>query len=81
MKKMIIGAAVFASALVALRRFGPAIREGAMKKCHQMMSKCQEMFGQQAGSPPDAACTSAAMPGPEKAAARKPRPAEAARAI
>ncbi len=81
MKKMIIGAAVFASALVVLRRFGPEIREGAMKKCHQMMSKCQEMFGQQAGSPTDAACMSAAMPGAEKAAAGEHGPAEAARVI
>ena len=80
MKKIIIGAAVFASALVALRRFGPAIQEGAMKKCHQMMSKCQEMFGQQASHPADTACMSAPTPGPEHAAAGEYGPAEATQA-
>ena len=81
MKKVIIGAAVsaavFAAGLAALRRFGPAIHERAMNKCHQMMGKCQEMFGQQAGRPVDTACMSAAAPGPEKAAAEEHEPAEA----
>jgi len=80
MKKMIIGAAVFAAALAALRRFGSAIHERAMKKCHQMMSKCQEMFGQQAGPPADMACKSATTPGPEQAAAGEHERAEATRA-
>ena len=51
MKMMIIGAAVLAAAAAAVRRFGPAIHQHAMNKCHQMMSKCGEMFSQQAGSP------------------------------
>lgn len=69
MKKMIIGAAVFAAALVALRRFGPAIHQRAMNKCHQMMGKCQEMFGQQAGTAADTGCMGATSPGPQQAAA------------
>jgi hypothetical protein len=80
MKKMIIGAAVFVAALAAARRFGPTIHERAMNKCHQMMSKCQEMFGQQAGTPADMACMSAATPGPEQAAAGEHEPEEATRA-
>ncbi len=79
-KKMIIGAAVFAAALAALRRFAPAIHERAMKKCHQMMSKCQEMFGQQAGSPADTASMSAATPGSGQAAAGEHGPAVTTRA-
>jgi hypothetical protein len=80
MKKMITGAAVFAAGLAALRRFAPAIHERAMNKCHQMMGKCGEMFGQQAGNPADTPCMSAATPGPEQAAADEHEPAEATRA-
>ena len=80
MKKMIIGAAVLVAALAAARRFGPTIHQRAMTKCHQMMSKCGEMFSQQAGSPAGMACTSTTTPGPEPAAAGKHEPAEAARA-
>ena len=36
MKKLLIGAAVFALAGAALRRFGPAIHELAMRKCGEM---------------------------------------------
>ena len=67
MKKMIIGTAVFVAALAAARRFGPAIHERAMSKCHQMMGKCQGMFSQQAGSPAGTACTGTATPGPGQA--------------
>jgi hypothetical protein len=80
MKKAIIGAAVFVAALAAARRFGPAIAQRGMKKCHQMMGKCQEMFSQQAGFPADAACMSATTPEPERAAAGEHEPAEATRA-
>ena len=80
MKKMIIGAAVFAAGLAALRRFGPAIQQSAMNKCHQMMSKCGEMFGQQAGSPAGAACADTATAGPGQAEAEGHEPAEAAAA-
>ncbi len=79
-KKIIIGAAVFVGALAAARRFGPAIRERAMTKCHQMMSKCGEMLGQQAGSPAGTPCVSAATPGPVQAAADEHEPAEATQA-
>ena len=77
MKKVIIAAAVFAGALVAARRFGPAIAQRAMNKCHQMMSKCGEMFGQQAGHPAEMGCMSAATPGSEQAAAGEHEPHEA----
>lgn len=80
MKKTIIGAAVFAAALAALRRFGPAIHERGMEKCRQMMSKCQETFGRQAGTPADKGCMSATAPGPEQAATEEHDPAEATRA-
>jgi hypothetical protein len=80
MIKMITGAAVFAAALAGLRRFGPAIHERAMKKCHQMMGKCREMLGQQAGTSADTACVSAATPVPEPAAAAEHERAEAVRA-
>lgn len=80
MKKMIIGTAVFVAALAAARRFGPAIHERAMSKCHQMMSKCGEMFSQQAGPRADMACMSAATPGPGQAAAGEHEPDEATRA-
>jgi len=69
MKKVIIAAAVFAVAGAAAHRFGPAIAQRAMNKCHQMMSKCQGMFGQQAGHPAEMGCMSAATPGPGQAAA------------
>ena len=77
MKKMIIGAAVSAAALAALRRFGPAIHERGMKKCHEMMNRCQEMAARQAGPPPNTCCMSAATPDPEQAAARERERAEA----
>jgi hypothetical protein len=80
MKKTIIGAAVFAAALAALHRFAPAIHQAAMNKCRQMISKCGEMLGQQAGTPAGAACVSATAPGPEQAAAGEPEPAEATQA-
>lgn len=79
MKKTIIGAAVVAAALAALRRFAPAIHHAAMNKCRQMMSKCGEMFTQQAGSPAGAACVSATAPGPQQAAGEH-EPAEATQA-
>lgn len=69
MKKVITAAAVFAVAGVAARRFGPAIAQRAMNKCHQVMGKCQEMFGQQAGHPAEMGCMSAAAPGSGQAAA------------
>jgi hypothetical protein len=77
MKKMIIGTAVFVAALAAGRRFGPAIHQSAMKKCHQMMGKCQEMFGQRAGHPAEMGCMSAATSGSEQAAASEHEPQEA----
>ncbi len=77
MKKVIIGAAVFAAAAAALRRFAPAIHQSAMNKCHQMMTKCQEMLGQQAGHPAEMGCMSAATPGSEQAAAGEHEPQEA----
>ncbi len=77
MKKVIIGAAVFAAALAAARRFGPAIGNSAMNKCHQMMGKCQEMSGQQAGHPAGTGCMSAATPGSGQAAAGEHEPQEA----
>ncbi len=77
MKKIIISAAAFAAALAALRRFAPAIHHSAMNKCHQMMSKCGEMFGQQAGFPADTACMSTTASGSEQATAGKPEPAQA----
>ncbi len=80
MKKVIIGAAVFAAALAAARRYGPAIHRGVMSKCHQMMGKCQEMFSQQAGPRTGMACTSTTNPGAEQAAAGEHEPAQAARA-
>ena len=84
MKKIIIGAAisaaVSAAALITLRRFAPAIHERAMKKCHQMMGKCQEMFGQQAGPPAGTADIIPAAPGPGQAAAGEHEPAEATQA-
>jgi hypothetical protein len=43
-KKMIIGAAVFVAALAALRRFGPALGERAMRKCEEMFDRMPEEF-------------------------------------
>jgi hypothetical protein len=76
MKKIIIGAAVFAAGVAALRRFAPALHERAMNKCHQMMSNCGEMLGQQTGTPADTGCMTAATPGPEQAAAAEHEPEE-----
>jgi hypothetical protein len=80
MKKIIIGAAVFAVAAAALRRFTPAIQQRAMSKCHQMMGKCQEMFSQHAGSPAGTACTDTASPSSQPAGAAEHEPADAAAA-
>ena len=44
MKKVLIGAAVFAAALAALRRFGPALEERAMRKCEQMFDRMPADF-------------------------------------
>lgn len=79
MKKMIIGAAVFVAALAA-RRFGPALAQRGMNRCHQMMGKCQEMFSQQTGASAHNPCASAATPGPEQTAAGEHEPAEATQA-
>ena len=80
MKKVIIGAAVFVAAVAAARRFGPAIAQHGMKKCHQMMSKCQETFSQQAGASGHTPCMSATTSGPEQPAAAEHEPAEASQA-
>ncbi len=77
MKKVIIAAAVFAVAGAAARRFGPAIARRALNKCHQMMGKCREMSGQQAGHPAEMGCVTAATPGSEQAAAGEHEPQEA----
>lgn len=44
MKKMIIGTLVLVATLVALRRFGPKLGEGAMKKCEEMFDRMPEDF-------------------------------------
>lgn len=80
MKQILITAAVFAAGLAALRRFAPAIHARAMSKCHQMMSKCGEMFSQHAGSPAGTACTDTAAQGSGQAEAAKHEPAQAAAA-
>lgn len=80
MKKMIIGAAVFVAALAAARRFGPALAQRGMNKCHQMMGKCQEMFSQQTGASAHNPCASAATAGREQTAAGEHEPAEATQA-
>ena len=80
MKKVIIGAAVFAAALAGARRFGPTLAQRGTNKCHQMMGKCGEMFSQQAGHPAGTACTSTTTPGPEQAAAGAHQPAQATQA-
>ena len=77
MRKVIIGAAVLAVALVTARRFGPALAQRGMNKCHQMMGKCQEMFGQHAGSPAHTPCMSTATPGPEQTLAGDHEPEQA----
>ena len=77
MKKVIIGAAIFGAGLAALRRFAPAIHERAMSKCHQMMGKCGEMFGQQAGHPAGTACTDTAASGSTQAVAGEHEPEQA----
>jgi hypothetical protein len=74
---VIIGAAVFAAGLAAVRRFAPAIHARAMSKCHQMMGTCQEMFSQHAGSPAGTAGTDTATPCAEQAAAEEHEPAQA----
>ncbi len=78
MKKVIIGAAVVAAAVAALRRFAPAMQQRAMSKCHQMMGKCGEMLSQQTGSPAGTARTD--TPGSEPAKAAGHQPAEPATA-
>jgi hypothetical protein len=44
MKKAIIVAGVLVAVFAALRRFGPALRERAMKKCEQMFEHMPEDF-------------------------------------
>jgi hypothetical protein len=44
MKKLIIGAVAFVAALAALRRFGPALGERAMRKCGEMFDRMPEEF-------------------------------------
>jgi hypothetical protein len=39
MKKVIFAGAALVAALVALRRFGPALGERAMKKCEEMFER------------------------------------------
>lgn len=39
MKKVIIGAGVFVTTLVAVRRFGPALHEWCMTKCQNMLDR------------------------------------------
>lgn len=42
MRKVIIGAAFFVLAVVALRRFGPALRTWAMTTCQEMFDRMSE---------------------------------------
>lgn len=42
MLKVIIGAAFFALAVAALRRFGPALHNWAMTKCREMFERMSE---------------------------------------
>ncbi len=44
MKKMLIGAAIFAAAAAVLRFFGPALGQRAMKGCEEMFSQLPEDF-------------------------------------
>ena len=39
MKKVITGAVVVIGGVAALHRFGPAIEQRAMKRCHDMMAR------------------------------------------
>jgi hypothetical protein len=39
MKKVILGAAVLATVLVAVRRFGPRLAEKGMQKCQAMFER------------------------------------------
>lgn len=80
MKKVIIGAAVFAAGVAALRRFAPAIHARAMNKCREMMGKCGEMFSQQAGASAHSPCMSATTSGSGQATAGEHEPAEATQA-
>jgi hypothetical protein len=64
MKRLIVGGAVVALILVALRRFGPAMGERAMAKCQEMMMG----HGKDEG---------AGLPHPDAAANGEPTPAVA----
>ena len=44
MKKAVIIAGVLVMAVAALRRFGPALRDLAMRKCEQMFEQMPEDF-------------------------------------
>jgi hypothetical protein len=44
MKKLIIGAGVLVAAVAAVRRFGPALGERAMRRCEQMFDRMPEEF-------------------------------------
>jgi hypothetical protein len=48
MNGKVLGAAVFAASaavvVVALRRFGPALAERGMKKCHEMMRRMSQEY-------------------------------------
>lgn len=44
MKKLLIGAGVLVIALAALRRFGPAMGQRAVRKCHEMFDRMPEEF-------------------------------------
>lgn len=39
MKKIVTGAALLVGAAAVLHRFGPALGERAMNKCHEMMTR------------------------------------------
>jgi hypothetical protein len=44
MKKVIIGAAVFVLGVAAIRRFGPALRQWALRECQGMFDRMPEEF-------------------------------------
>ena len=44
MKKVLIGATVLVAAVAALRRFGPALEERAMRKCEAMFERMPADF-------------------------------------
>jgi hypothetical protein len=44
MKKLVISTVVLAVAVLALRRFGPALGQKAMKKCEEMFDHMPEDF-------------------------------------